>query len=136
MKTKWISAVLLAFVAFASAGCSKNDDVSSNTSIDAAVGTFRGSLEIVGGPNNTLYDKTIVVSKVSDSRIKVVVGDASLNLPDREFNVTNNMDISITSASISTGGTFLYDVKEKSVVYQAEPTAAGEVLFTFKGDKQ
>ena len=135
MKTKWVSAILLALVTFAFVGCSKDDGVSNSTSIDAAIGTYKGSLDIVGR-NNTLFDKTIVVTKVSDGRIKVVVGDASLNLPDREFNVTNNMDISIVSASISTGGTFLYDVKEGSVVYQAEPTAEGEVLFTFKGNKQ
>ncbi|KGE12395.1 hypothetical protein [Sphingobacterium deserti] len=136
MKTKWVTAIIVACVAFAFAGCSKNDEVSNNTSIDAAVGRYKGSLEIVDGSNNTLFDKTIVVSKVSDSRIKVVVEDNALNLPDREFNVTNNMNISITSAAISTGGTFLYDVKENSVVYQAEPTAQGEVLFTFKGNKQ
>lgn len=136
MKTKWVPAIVLALVAFTSIGCSKDDGISNNSSIDAAVGTYKGSLDIVGGSNNTLFDKTIVVTKVSDSRIKVVVGDAALNLPDREFNVSNNMDISITSASISTGGTFLYDVKEQSVVYQAEPVAEGEVLFTFKGNKQ
>ena len=135
MKNKLVAAIVLALVTFAFVGCSKDDDnPQTGGSIDAAIGTYKGKLEVIGQPDR--FDQTIMVTKVSNERIKITVGDASLNLPDREFNVSNNYDFSITSAGISTGGTFAYDIKEKSVVYQAEPTAEGEVLFTFKGDKQ
>lgn len=135
MKNKLVAAIVLALVTFAFVGCSKDDDnPQTGGSIDAAVGTYKGKLEVIGQPDR--FDQTIVVTKVSDSRIKVAVGDASLNLPTREFNVSNEYDVYVRSASLSTGGTFVYEIKEKSVVYQAEPTAQGEVLFTFKGDKQ
>ncbi|MCL7987865.1 hypothetical protein M8998_07935 [Sphingobacterium sp. lm-10] len=134
MKSTWVSAIVLALVAFLFVGCSKDDNSPSGGSIDAAVGTFQGSLEVTG--QDARFNQTIVVTKVSNERIRVKVGDASLNLPDREFNVTNNANIAIQSASISTGGDFIYDVREQSVIYQSAPMAEGEVLFTFKGNKQ
>lgn len=134
MKTKWISAFILALVTLAFVGCSKDDDAGQSGSIDAAVGTYRGKLDVTGQPDR--FDQTITVSKVSEGRIKVVVGDASLNLPDREINVSNESNLFITAATISTGAQFIYDINERSLIYQARPVAEGEVLFTFEGNKQ
>ncbi|OOG17174.1 hypothetical protein BWD42_17115 [Sphingobacterium sp. CZ-UAM] len=136
MKMKLMYAIVLALVTFAFVGCSKDKDepIQTGGSIDAAVGTYKGSLDIVGVGEK--FNKTIKVTKVGDGRIKVEVEDSSLKLPSREFNVTNNMDYSIQSAATEPGAMFLFEVKNKTVTYLAKPLAEGETTFKFDGTKQ
>jgi len=136
MKMKLMYAMVLALVAIAFVGCSKDDDNTPQTggSIDAAVGTYKGSLDIVGVGEK--FNKTIKVTKVGDNRIKVEVEDSSLKLPSREFNVTNSADYSIQSAATEPGAMFLYEIKNKTVSYLSKPLAEGETTFKFDGAKQ
>lgn len=136
MKIKSMYLMVLTLVTLAFVGCSKDEDepIQTGGTIDAAVGTYKGSLDIVGVGEK--FNKTIKVTKVGDNRIKVEVEDSSLKLPSREFNVTNNADYSIQAAATEPGAMFLYEIKNKTVSYLAKPLAEGETTFKFDGTKQ
>ncbi|MDQ1149175.1 hypothetical protein [Sphingobacterium zeae] len=135
MKMKLMYAVVLALVTFAFVGCSKDDDntVPTSGSIDVAVGTYKGKVQVGG---NEFFDQMVVVSKVSNERVKVSFSNKSLNVADREFNVSNQSGMFIQGAVGATGGSFLFDIKEKSLLTQFTVMAEGERLVTFTGDKQ
>ena len=137
IKMKLMYAVVLALVTFAFVGCSKDDDntVPTSGSIDAAVGTYKGKLDL-SNTNGPMFDKILTVTKVSDNTLKVEIGDKTLNIPTKEFKVINNMNVSIQTAGVSPEGTFLFDVKNKTLLCQGEKTSATEVFFTFEGTKQ
>ena len=136
IKMKLMYAVVLALVTFAFVGCSKDKDepIQTGGSIDAAVGTYKGSIKIAGV--DKMFDKILVVTKVSDGVLKAEVSDKSLKLPVKQFNVVNNMNISIQTAGVSPEGSFLFDVKNKTLLCQGEKTSATEVFYTFEGTKQ
>jgi len=133
---KMMYAMVLAFVMVAFVGCSddKDDTTPTGGSIDAAVGTYKGKIQITGA--NDLFDQSVTVTKVSNDRVKVSFNNKSLNVADREFNVTNQGGMFIQGAVGATGGSFLFDIKEKSLLTQFTAMAAGERLVTFTGDKQ
>ncbi len=131
---KMMYAMVLAFVMVAFVGCSKDDDGPSGGSIDAAVGTFKGKIKIPGV--DEIFNQTLTVTKVSDGVLKAEVADKSLKLPVKQFNVTNSGNLFISADGISTEGSFIYDIKNKSLVCQGEPTSEGEVFYTFEGTKQ
>jgi len=136
MKMKLMYAVVLALVAFAFVGCSKDKDepIQTGGSIDVAVGKYKGKVEIPG--TNALFDQSVTVTKVSNDRVKVSFDNKSLKVADREFNVTNQGGMFVQGAVGATGGSFLFDIKEKSLLTQFTVMAAGERLVTFNGDKQ
>ncbi len=135
MKNKWVAAIVLALVTFAFVGCSKDDDnPQTGGSIDAAVGTYNGSIKLAGV--DKMFDKTLVVTKSSDGVLRAEVSDKSLNLPVKEFRVINNMDVSIQTSGVSPEGTFLYDVTNRTLLCQGEETKAGDIFYTFEGTKQ
>ncbi len=136
IKMRLMYAVVLALVTFAFVGCSKDKDepIQTGGSIDAAVGTYKGSIKIAGV--DKMFDKILVVTKVSDGVLKAEVSDKSLKLPVKQFNVVNNMNISIQTAGVSPEGSFLFDVKNKTLLCQGEETNAGDIFYTFEGTKQ
>jgi|SRR5690606_33361676 len=136
MKIKSMYLMVLTLVTLAFVGCSKDKDdpIQTGGSIDAAIGTYKGKVEIPS--SNALFDQLVTVTKVSDSRVKVSFNNKSLNVADREFNVTNNNGMFIQGAPGATGGSFVFDIKEKSLLTQFTVMAAGERLVTFTGDKQ
>ncbi|GAA4185397.1 MULTISPECIES: hypothetical protein [Sphingobacterium] len=137
MKMKLMYAVVLALVAFAFVGCSKDKDepIQTGGSIDAAVGTYKGSIDL-SNTNGPMFDKTLTVTKVSDNTLKVEIGDKALKIPTKEFKVINNMDVSIQTSGVSPEGSFLFDVKNKTLLCQGKETKVGDVFFTFEGTKQ
>ncbi|MFD1769098.1 hypothetical protein [Sphingobacterium suaedae] len=136
MKTKLnlVLALVVAIFTLAFVGCSKDDDPSTGGSIDAAVGTFKGTIQIPG--EDKMFDKVLVVTKVSDGVLRAKVQDESLGLPVKEFSVINNMDISIQTSGVSPEGSFLYDVKNRTLLCQGEETNEGDIFYTFEGSKQ
>ncbi|MCS4227551.1 hypothetical protein [Sphingobacterium sp. BIGb0165] len=137
MKMKLMYAVVLALVAFAFVGCSKDKDepIQTGGSIDAAVGTYKGSIDL-SNINGPMFDKTLTVTKISDNTLKVEIGDKALKIPTKEFKVINNMNVSIQTSGVSPEGSFLFDVKNKTLLCQGEKTKETDVFFTFKGAKQ
>jgi hypothetical protein len=137
MKMKLMYAVVLALVTFAFVGCSKDKDepIQTGGSIDAAVGTYKGSLDL-SNTTGPMFDKTLTVTKVSDNTLKVEIGDKSLKIPSKEFKVINNMNIAIQTSGVSPEGSFLFDVEKKTLLCQGKKTTENEVFFTFEGSKQ
>jgi len=137
MKMKLMYAMVLALVTFAFVGCSKDKDepVQTGGSIDAAVGTYKGSIDL-SNTNGPMFDKTLTVTKVSDNTLKVEIGDKALKIPAKEFKVINNMNVAIQTSGVSPEGSFLFDVKNKTLLCQGEKTKETDVFFTFKGAKQ
>jgi hypothetical protein len=137
IKMRLMYAVVLALVTFAFVGCSKDKDepIQTGGSIDAAVGTYKGKLDL-SNTNGPMFDKIVTVTKVSDNTLKVEIGDKALKIPTKEFKVINNMNVSIQTAGVSPEGTFLFDVKNKTLLCQGEKTSATEVFYTFEGTKQ
>ncbi|MGE8429897.1 MAG: hypothetical protein ACN6O7_18590 [Sphingobacterium sp.] len=137
IKMKLMYAVVLALVTFAFVGCSKDKDepIQTGGSIDAAVGTYKGSLDL-SNTSGPMFDKILTVTKVSDNTLKVEIGDKALKIPAKEFKVTNNMNIAIQTAGVSPEGSFLFDVEKKTLLCQGKKTTENEVFFTFEGTKQ
>ncbi|MBB1647697.1 hypothetical protein A9970_27480 [Sphingobacterium sp. UME9] len=137
MKMRLMYAVVLALVTFAFVGCSKDKDepIQTGGSIDAAVGTYKGSLDL-SNTSGPMFDKTLTVTKISDNTLKVEIGDKALKIPAKEFKVINNMNIAIQTAGVSPEGSFLFDVEKKTLLCQGKKTTENEVFFTFEGTKQ
>ncbi|MGE8241532.1 MAG: hypothetical protein ACN6PD_02405, partial [Sphingobacterium sp.] len=86
MKIKSMYLMVLTLVTLAFVGCSKDkDEPQTGGSIDAAVGTYKGKIEIIGGKE--VFNQILVVTKVSDNKIKVSAQNADLKLPVREIQV-------------------------------------------------
>lgn len=136
MKIKSMYLMVLTLVTLAFVGCSKDKDepIQTGGSIDAAVGTYKGSLDMT--PGGELFDKTLTVTKVSDNTLRVEIGDKSLKLPIKEFKVINNMNISIQTSGVSPEGSFLFDVKNKTLLCQGQKTKETDIFYTFEGTKQ
>ncbi|WET71686.1 MULTISPECIES: hypothetical protein [Sphingobacterium] len=137
IKMRLMYAVVLALVTFAFVGCSKDKDepIQTGGSIDAAVGTYKGSLDL-SNTSGPMFDKTLTVTKISDNTLKVEIGDKALKIPAKEFKVINNMNIAIQTAGVSPEGSFLFDVEKKTLLCQGKKTTENEVFFTFEGTKQ
>ncbi|APU99968.1 hypothetical protein BV902_24200 [Sphingobacterium sp. B29] len=137
MKMRLMYAVVLALVTFAFVGCSKDKDepIQTGGSIDAAVGTYKGSLDL-SNTSGPMFDKIVTVTKISDNTLKVEIGDKALKIPAKEFKVINNMNIAIQTAGVSPEGSFLFDVEKKTLLCQGKKTTENEVFFTFEGTKQ
>jgi len=137
MKIKSMYLMVLTLVTLAFVGCSKDKDepIQTGGSIDAAVGTYKGSLDL-SNTTGPMFDKTLTVTKISDNTLKVEIGDKTLKIPAKEFKVINNMNISIQTSGVSPEGSFLFDVKNKTLLCQGQKTKETEVFYTFEGTKQ
>jgi len=136
MKKKLMYGVMLAFAAVAFAGCSKSDNNEgpASGSIDAAIGTYKGTISIIGGAEK--FDQILVVTKVSANRIKIAAQNADLKLPVKELQVSNNVNMSIASPGTDPNGRFMYTFENKSVLFLSTRTAEGELQYSFEGLKQ
>jgi len=135
MKKKLMYGLMIAFAAVSFAGCSKSDDESKpNTGINAAIGTYKGKISIIGGPEK--FDQLLVVTKVSDNKIKVTAQNADLKLPVKELQVSNNSNMVIASPGTEPNGNFIYTFENKSILFVSNRTAEGELQYSFEGTKQ
>ncbi|WP_336835011.1 MULTISPECIES: hypothetical protein [Sphingobacterium] len=136
IKMKLMYAVVLALVTFAFVGCSKDKDepIQTGGSIDAAIGTYKGKIKIIGGAE--VFNQILVVSKVSDNKVKVSAQNADLKLPVREIQVSNNYNISIQALPNEPQGQFIFTFENKGLSFLAERTEAGQLEYSFDGTKQ
>lgn len=136
MKMKLFFPIVLALIMSVFVGCSKdnNDTTPTNGTIDIAVGTYKGTIKIIGGAEK--FDEILIVTKLSDKRIKVKAQNASLNLPDRELDVFNNMNFTVQALATEPQGAFIYTVQNKSLMFLANRTSEGQLEYSFEGIKQ
>ena len=137
MKTKLFLQFFFVLALALVVGCSKDDDnnkVPTSGSIDAAIGTYKGTIDIIGGTKK--FDEILVVTKVSNTRVKVKAQNTALGLPEKEVDVLNNMDVTIQALPTETQGTFIYTTKNKSLNFFSKQTAEGQVQYSFEGTKQ
>lgn len=134
MKATWVSAMLLALVTCVFVGCSKDDNPSQTGSIDAAVGTYGGTIKIIGGEE--VFNQELVVTKLSDNRVRVSAQNTSLNLPVRELQVSNNANMSIQALPTDPQGAFIFTNENKSLSFLAKRTEEGQLQYSFEGTKK
>jgi len=135
MKVKLFLQAITLFAVIFLIGCSKDEDKTpSNGTIDVAVGTYKGTIDIIGGTKK--FDEILVVSKLSATRIRVKVQNSSLNLADRDIDVMNNSNISIQALATEPQGLFIYTLQNKSLNFLSKQTAEGQLQYSFEGVKQ
>ncbi len=135
MKNKWVAAIVLALVTFAFVGCSKDDDnPQTGGSIDAAVGTYNGTIKIIGG--DEVFNQKLVVTKLSDNRVRVSAQNNSLNLPVRDIQVSNMSNIGISDVGNEPQGNFIYTFENNGLSFLAKRTEEGQLQYSFEGTKQ
>lgn len=136
MKIKSMYLMVLTLVTLAFVGCSKDKDepIQTGGSIDAAVGTYKGKIEIIGGKE--VFNQILVVTKVSDNKIKVSAQNADLKLPVREIQVSNNYNITIQALPNEPQGSFIYTFENKGLLFLGKRTDEGQLEYSFEGTKQ
>lgn len=128
--------MVLTLVTLAFVGCSKDKDepIQTGGSIDAAVGTYKGKIKIIGGAE--VFNQTLVVTKIDDKKIRVSAQNADLKLPVREIQVSNNYNMTIQALPNEPQGRFIYTFENKGLTFFAERTEAGQLEYSFDGTKQ
>lgn len=138
IKLKGMFAMLIMLVGLATivSSCSKDDDNpdTGGGNIDAAVGTYKGKIKIIGGDEK--YDELVEVTKVSNDKLKITAKNSSLNLPVKEVQVFNNGGQQILTAATEPNGLFIYTVSNKAVSFVSKVTSEGEKMYSFEGSKQ
>ncbi len=133
MKTKWVSAILLALVVCTFTACSKDDEVSGG-GIDVAVGTYKGTIDIIGGAE--VFNQELIVIKLSNDRIRVTAADASLNLPAKELQVSNVGNMSVQASATEPQGAFIFTMENRGLKFLSKRTEEGQLQYSFEGTKQ
>ena len=138
IKLKGMFAMLIMLVGLATivTSCSKDDDNpdTGGGSIDAAVGTYKGTIKIIGGDEK--YNELLEVTKVSNDKLKITAKNSSLNLPVKEVQVYNNKGQGVLTTSTEPNGLFIYTVSNKAVSFVSKVTSEGEKMYSFEGSKQ
>jgi len=135
LKFKLMAAVLVALVTLSFVSCSKDDDSPSEKGgIDEAVGTYKGTIDIIG--QDEKFDQIIVVTKVNDKKVKVEVQNKDLNLPVKEVEVSNNANMSIQSLATEPEGIFIYTFDNKALSFLSKKTGETQLTYSFEGSKQ
>ncbi len=135
MKNKLVAAIVVALVTFAFVGCSKDDDnPQTGGSIDAAVGTYQGTIDIIGG--DEVFSQELVVEKISDSRVRVTAKNTSLNLPAKELQVSNVGNMSVQASATEPEGAFIFTMENRALKFLSKRTAEGQLQYSFEGTKQ
>ncbi|MDF2477188.1 MAG: hypothetical protein K0S24_2671 [Sphingobacterium sp.] len=136
MKIKSMYLMVLTLVTLAFVGCSKDEDepIQTGGSIDAAVGNYKGTIKIIGGKE--VFNQILVVTKVSDNKVKVSAQNADLKLPVREIQVSNNYNISIQALPNEPQGHFIFTFENKGLSFLSERTEEGQLEYSFDGTKQ
>lgn len=118
--------------------CSKDDnggDTPGNVKIDAAVGTYKGTIEVFRGTQTQEYFNAIVnVTKVNDKELKVAPksGEAYSDATPETFFIQSVSDLGLSS----TNSRFIYQVADKSLNFITTKDQENEIIFHFTGTKQ
>lgn len=132
----FLAVLFLACATLVFSSCSKDDDNGpSGGSIDAAVGTYIGTIKVIGGEE--YFNAIINVSKVDGSHLKIQAksGEDYSVVATKTMKVSNTHNISINTLN-EPNGDFLYSIDEKTVILLAKRTQEGEIEYSFQGTKQ
>ncbi|WP_185211595.1 hypothetical protein [Sphingobacterium mizutaii] len=135
---KAIFSICLMFVGmtmfFTSCSKDEKEPETGSGSIDEVIGTFKGTIDIVGGEKK--FNELLEISKVSDNKVKVTVKNSSLKLPVKEVQVYNNSGRGILTESSEPQGILVYSNSNKALSFVSKVTAEGEEMYSFEGSKQ
>lgn len=134
---------LLAVLFFVCAGvllasCSKDEDKAPEGGrIDAAVGTYVGTIDMLDASGTKYYDAEIIVSKVDGKHLKVEAkaGQPYSNITAKTLQVSANGNISV-QANADPNGILIYTVAEKNLKIVTKDTKADDIVYSFDGKKQ
>lgn len=127
--------------------CSKDDNgnvsgLPNKESIESAVGTFSGTLSVVGKLPNTdqdeFYNAEIIVTSVGGNKLQVKMkeGEIYSTVNGKVFPVNNDGYMFIMTNPNAVEGTFLYDTKNSTLTVLGVKQQENEVLFKFEGTKK
>lgn len=133
-RNSFLAVLFFALVSVAISSCSKDDDGPSG-GIDAAVGTYIGTIDLIG--DQKFFNAIVVVSKVDNEHIKIAAksGEDYSMVTAKTVKVTNNSGYSIQTVN-DPNGTFLYVINDKTVTLLTTETQEGDIVFKFDGTKQ
>jgi len=136
------TAGIIAIALFGLASCSSDDSNNGpggGGSIDAAVGTFKGTITITNGPNsgNDIFNATIIVTKASNNKLTITPksGESYSNLTPKTIQVYNNTQ-GILNDGNTPEGNFIFALSSKTLTVQTKEQLATDAIYTFDGTKQ
>lgn len=136
MKRNGLLAVLFfALVSVGISSCSKDDKGPEGGSIDAAIGTYVGTIDVIGGKK--YYEAVIIVSKVDKDHLKVEAkaDQPYSNITTKTLQVSANGNMSV-QASADPNGLLIYTMAEKNLKIVTKDTKEDDVIYSFDGKKQ
>lgn len=141
IKKKTVALLMFAVLIVATfASCSKNEDEpqdgATENPADLMVGTYEGKLILYPGSTEH-FNAQIIVTKESDSRIKVVAksGTAYSSMTPKIIGVKNLGEI-VNSVGNDPAAYVVYNIKDKNVAIITSSQAANDVTVTFNGTKK
>lgn len=136
-RNSFLAVMFFACASLIFASCSKDDDGPSGGSIDAAVGTYLGTIDMLDAKGTKHYDAVIIVSKVDNSHLKVEAkaGQPYSNITAKTLQVSANGNISV-QANADPNGILIYTTAEKNLKIVTKDTKADDVIYSFEGKKQ
>lgn len=133
------TAGIVAFALLGMTSCSSDDSNggNGNRSIDAAVGTFKGTFEPVGSEGPTHFNATLIVTKVSNTELRVApkTGEAYSNYTPKTIKVYNDTQ-GILNDGATPEGSFIYALSSKTLDVLTKEQAETDITFRFTGTKQ
>ncbi|MFD2554256.1 hypothetical protein [Sphingobacterium tabacisoli] len=135
-RNSFLAVMLFACASLIFASCSKDDDKApEGGSIDAAIGTYVGTVKVIGGKD--YYNAVINVTKVDASHVKIEAksGEEYSGVAPKTMKVSNTHNISINTLS-EPNGSFLYSIEDKTVILMTSKTQENEIYYSFEGTKQ
>lgn len=98
------------------------------------VGTFKGTIDIVGGEKK--FNELVEITKVSNNKVKITAKNTGLNLPVKEVQVYNNSGRGVLTEASEPQGVLVYTTSNKALSFVTKVTAEGEEMYSFEGTKQ
>lgn len=131
---------IVVFAVMSMVSCSSDDSSNGPNgggSIDAAVGTFKGTFRTVNGESQTYFDATLIVTKVSNTELRVApkTGEAYSNYTPKTIKVYNLAGDILVDGDVA-AGTFAYRASSKALQVLTKEQAASDITFSFEGTKQ
>lgn len=142
-KKSSIVVVMLLVVNGFMVSCSKDSGEEKNQgTIDIAVGTYKGTLNVYGDLHNSeqykFYDAVLIVTKVDKDHLKVTAksGEDYSAVTEKVFKVEPFVETDVHSVIGNLSGSLWYTADAKSIYVQTEAQSATDIEYSFDGAKQ
>lgn len=149
-KITMLAILLIVTFGVSFSSCSKDDDNNEKPkkgTIDAAVGTYKGKLELWNQFPNTdqgiWYDAILIVTKEANDKLKITAksGEEYTGITPKIFTVEtgaffgeNTQDVVSLSGSLE--GYFNFHGANKNITVSTQKQASSDIAFLFEGVKQ